>query len=78
MVEQRIKASDAALGIMNRRIDVAVRAMKVAKAEQDVAADVFAMFCYGNGLPEDTEFVRIDGNEIVVQVAESKASPPSP
>lgn len=78
MAEQRILVSDAELKPLAKRIASAIRAAQVAKAEAGIAADLFDLFCATRGLSDDVEFLRIEGNEIVVTVPTPKPdiSPP--
>lgn len=78
MIERRIKTTAVERAILNSRFNAAVEAARVARAQQDIAIDVFTMFCEKHGLPDQADFVRIDGDELVVSVPEPKPSETPP
>ena len=73
--EQRIKVGEIERNVIAKR----VQAINAAQAElQRVSNDgneTFALFCAARGLPAATDFVKIEGEEIVVKVPDETDSP---
>lgn len=78
LVEQRIPTTPVERAILQRRFNAAVEAARLAQMQHDIASDVFAMLCERHALPGEADFVRIDGDTIVVRVPSAEQLPDAP
>ena len=73
MTEQRIEVGDIERGVLTKRITAINAAQAELQRASEMGNETFSLFCAVRGLPQDTNFVKIDGTAVVVTVPDEPA-----
>ena len=74
MNEKKIECGEVERGVIAKRINAINAAQGALKVASELGNETFALFCGARGYPADTQFVRIEGTAVIVNVP---AEPPS-
>lgn len=71
MREQRITVGDIERGVLGKRIAEINAAQAELQRVSETANETFSLFCAIRSLPQTTQFVKIEGDQIVVSIPDT-------